>query len=145
MMRTTIDNTQDVMDSRDIIERIEELEGALTEAQEEAGGVDSEFDARIAGIIKEPTHWHYKDAVELVALKKLAGEAEDSPDWQYGEALIRESHFTAYAQDLANDFGAVHSDAAWPTNHIDWDAAAEALKSDYFEVDFDGVTYLIRA
>lgn len=41
--------------------------------------------------------------------------------------------------------GAINADASWPNNCIDWGRAAEELKVDYFEVDYDGVTYLIRA
>ena len=39
----------------------------------------------------------------------------------------------------------VNADAAWPANHIDWEAAADALLIDYTEVDFAGETYYIRS
>ena len=115
-----VDNYQDTLDSRDIIERIEELE-----ADEES---------------LEPDE---KD--ELEALRKLAGEAGSSPDWEYGETLIRDSYFRDYAQELAEDCGMIKSDCSWPYTCIDWDQAANELKMDYFCVDFDGVDYWIRA
>jgi hypothetical protein len=92
------------------------------------------------------------DFEELQALKALADEAEGSPDWSYGETLIRESHFEDYAQELAEDtcpFPSNSSEAkllnSWPYRCIDWSQAARELRMDYFEVTFDGVTYLIRA
>lgn len=87
---------------------------------------------------------------ELDALKALAEEASDSPDWNYGEALIREDAFTNYIEELINDCYEMPKEmnsGDWPYRHmsIDYDAAAEEAKADYMEVDFGGETYLIRA
>jgi chromosome segregation ATPase len=76
---------------------------------------------------------------QLTPLKRLAEEVNDDGP------LIRESYFTEYAQQLAEDLGAISANAPWPACHIDWDAAAEELKMDYSTVDFDGVTYYYRA
>jgi hypothetical protein len=109
----------DVIDSRDVIARIDELEGS------------DERDA--------------DEADELAALLELAEEAEVyAADWRYGETLIRESYFVEYAQELAEDIGAINSDAGWPNGYIDWQRAADALLQDYTDVDFAGVTYFIR-
>lgn len=137
-MRQDINNDQDVLDSRDIIERIDELETELEDVLEEAGITKQEID--------EAEHIEAVDILEeLEPLKALAEEGGGSPDWQYGEGLIRDSYFTEYAEQLADDIGAIDSDARWPLNHINWDAAAEDLKQDYFEVDYDGVIYWIRS
>lgn len=64
--------------------------------------------------------------------------------WTYGVTLIRDSYFEDYAQQMAEDIGAINRDATWPLNHIDWEAAAEALKGDYTSAEFDGVTYWAR-
>ena len=64
-------------------------------------------------------------------------------DW-YPVTLIRESCFTAYAQELAEDIGAIPSDASWPCSHINWEQAARELQCDYTGADFDGVTYYAR-
>jgi len=117
---TTIDNTADVIDSRDVIARIE----YLTDLAEDCD---------------------YDEVQELVALEALASQAEGyAADWHHGEALIRDSYFTEYAQQLADDMGAVPDDAAWPLTCIDWQQAARELKMDYTAVEFDGVTYWIR-
>lgn len=120
-----ISNRDDIIDSRDVIARIEELE--------------SEFEAELEEDPKaEPSD-------ELDILRKLAQQCEGYGDWRHGEALIRESHFEDYAQQLAEDIGAIKTDAGWPYTCIDWEQAAKELAMDYMEVDFDGVTYLMRS
>lgn len=132
----TISNMDDMIDSRSVIERIEELEAERDEYQERD--------------LTEPLtlSWsqaHDDDAAELVALKALAEEAEGCADWKYGEALIRDSYFRDYAEQLADDIGAINSEARWPNNCIDWERAAGELQMDYTSVDFDGITYWIRS
>ena len=122
-MPTTIDNTADVIDSRDIIARIEELR-----AQLEADGSLSD-----------------EDTAELLTLDALAKQGEDyAADWEYGETLIRDSYFKAYAQELAEAIGAVSVSDRWPHTCIDWDKAASELQWDYTDVAFGSVTYWVR-
>jgi antirestriction protein len=102
-----IDNYEDLLDVRDIIERYEELE--------------SEGDAASAG--------------ELFQLDQLQTLLDDA---------VRDSYFKDYAVELAEDIGAIDPDATWPTNRIDWDAAADDLKIDYTTVEYDGTTYWYR-
>jgi hypothetical protein len=137
-------NADDIIDSRAVIKRIEELAGAF-----EAAGIDPDkldppspgYDAQ--GLEEDdPAH---DRAEELRNLRKLESAAEDCGDWRHGETLIRESYFRDYAEEMADDIGAIDKEAKWPLNHIDWDAAAAELKQDYSEVDFDGVTYLLRS
>lgn len=117
MKTTEISNTQDIIDSRDVIERIKALEGTEDETEK----------------------------AELKALEALQEEAEGySDDWKYGATLIRDSYFTEYAQELAEDIGAIDRNAKWPLQHIDWEAAADELKQDYTSVEFDGTTYWVR-
>jgi antirestriction protein len=59
---------------------------------------------------------------------------------------IREASRTEYAQEFAEDIGAVEKDSSggWPGFYIDWEAAAEALQQDYTVVEFRGSTYYVR-
>ncbi len=126
----SIDNSEDVIDSRDIIERVDELEVSIAEDD------STNEDALVYG---------EDEREELRILKALVSEAEgESSDWAHGEALIRDSYFTEYAQQLADDIGAVNRDARWPNTCIDWDKAAEELQQDYSSVNFDNVIYWIR-
>jgi len=132
----TISNNDEVIDSRDIIKRIEELEDRLEELNDP--------DATEPLAEDEQTE---KEEVEqeLKALHTLEEEASGSPDWQCGETLVRDSYFAEYAEQLAEDTGAISREAQWPLNCIDWEEAAEQLKQDYMSADFDGVEYWIRA
>ena len=122
-MKNEINNAQDIIDSRDIIERIDELESDFKDGTRD----DSEKD-------------------ELIALKELAKEGEDcSSDWKYGETLIRDTYFTDYAIEMAYDISAVDPKANWPTNCIDWEQATRELQMDYSIIDYDGVDYWIRS
>ena len=130
-MTSTISNSDKVIDSRDVIDRIEYLTSERDDATEDGG--------------KAIAAWEQEYGDELKALEALAEEASESPDWEHGETLIRDSYFTQYAEEFANDVGRVSGDMEWPLCHIDWEAAAEDLQQDYTSVDFDGVTYWIRS
>ena len=65
-------------------------------------------------------------------------EAENGID------CIRDTHFTEYVRD-ESEYYQDYDTEAWPFRHIDWDAAAEELKTDYFHVDFDGVDYWYKS
>jgi hypothetical protein len=173
----------DTIDSRDVIERLEELESevadlnsdieraqtALDAAQTALDAAQTAFDAarddeavQTALEDAQDTRDHARHGLdsskialdewksdrqdELDALRALAkeGEAECS-DWSHGETLIHEGYFVEYAKQFADDIGAIDRNAKWPLNHIDWDAAADELRGDYCELDFDGETYLARA
>lgn len=74
---------------------------------------------------------------------------ESSPDWSYGETLIREDYFTKYIEELIDDCYEIPKEmnsGEWPWRHmtIDYEAAAEEAKQDYMELNYDGVTYFIR-
>lgn len=206
-MTKEISNSDDIIDSRDVISRIEELEASRKpwaagwnmpgympdsepaqfetfddardyiseEMRRAADGISSEGDEEAAELEGAAARWeaietegeqgetvgnyHYwiarldgKDAFEdeaefdeYTALNALAYEAEGCADWQHGETLIRESYFKTYAQELADDIGAIPRDVAWPMTCIDWEQAARELKYDYTTVTFDGVDYLIRS
>lgn len=115
----------DVLDSRDLAEVLKDLE----EQQENASSGDA-----------DPL-----DEEEAQLLAELRDAESEVSDWSFGETFIAEGYFKTYAQDLADDIGAVDSDAGWPTCHIDWDAAADSLKQDYTEFELAGVTFYARA
>lgn len=121
-MTDNISNWQDIIDSRDVIERIQELADLLS--------VD---------LITED------DFAELLALRKLAEESDyNVEDWEHGATLVRDSYFVDYAKELADDLGVYPHEATWPYTCIDWDEAAHELKVDYTSVTFDGVEYWVR-
>ena len=113
-----ITNLNDIIDSRDVLDRITELQAMDMDTEEEE---------------------------ELESLLDLKGELEDySLTPADGIMLIRYTYFTEYAQELAEDVGAISSTPQWPLSHIDWDAAAEELQGDYVSVEFRGIEYFCR-
>lgn len=139
----SINNREDVIDSRDVIARIEQLEAELQDAHEGEGN-EPPFPDWLQDMADNPEGTLQEAAEELIELRKLQEQGEQyAPDWQYGEALIRESHFTDYAKQMLEDCGDLPKDL--PSYiAIDWDKTAENIKVDYTEIDFDGITYLIR-
>lgn len=127
-MYTQISNSDDFIDSRDIIDRIGELELSHQIAME----ADEE--------------WDDDEKEELEKLNDFLDEVRNvAEDWEYGATIIHEDYFVTYAEELARDIGAVGGEVEhWPLMYIDWEAAAEALKYDYSVVDFDGSTYYTR-
>ncbi|MGZ6199169.1 MAG: hypothetical protein ACXWNL_16155 [Vulcanimicrobiaceae bacterium] len=208
-MRNAPTNSDDIIDSRDIISRLEELEAlrkpwaagwnmpgympdnppAIFEtweeardyivaelesvkdnAEENAADADSiaDLDSTIArlnaaddgndyGETLGDSHYFItsvdgadafedsSDWDEYQALKAFAEEAENAcSDWTHGGTLIRDSYFERYAEQFADDIGAINADAGWPNNCIDWERAARELQTDYSSAEFDGVTYWFR-
>jgi hypothetical protein len=117
-------NADYVIDSREIISRIEELQNQYE--------LDSD------------------EAAELKILEALAAECEGYGDWVRGTTLINEDGFTEYIKELIDssyDMPSELCSGEWPYRHLtmDYEAAAEEAKYDYTEVDFDGQVFLIRA
>ncbi len=116
-MADEITNTQNFIDSRDIDKRIEELEA------------DQDIDV-----------YDQEELTKLLALRDNVSSSE----WSFGLALINVDDFEEHAEQMAEDIGAIDPNAEWPLSYIDWEAAANALKSDYTTVEFDGQKYLYR-
>ncbi|MGW8177616.1 MAG: hypothetical protein ACWGQW_02305 [bacterium] len=116
-----VDNSEDIVDTRDVIDRISDIEVMLEDDLDEWERED------------------YED--ELRELTELAAELPNEA--HYGEPLIRDSYFIEYAQQLADDLGYT-SGVDWPFDCIDWDLAADELKIDYICVNWGGVDFWVR-
>lgn len=114
----------DIIDSRDVIFHIADLNDQLLNSESADEIIDIED--------------------ELAPLLALAEEADTLSDWEYGAQLIRDDYFTTYAQGFAEDVGAIDEAARWPATCIDWEWAARELQMDYTPVEFDGVAYWAR-
>lgn len=142
-MRTPdeITNTENTIDSRDVIARIEYLESIIEDAEQEFEDQEPDTYADLAAYIAD----NYADeAEELEKLKALAEQGEAyAPDWMHGETLISDDYFTEYTEEFCKDCGDVPRDIPRYIE-IDWEATAENIKQDYTSIDFDGTTYWIR-
>lgn len=152
-----IDNTEDILDSRDVIARRDELKEereALAQAVADAGVnlAEAEMEGEDAATIESEgkdaiqalADWDAENAEELADLEAFI--AEGTSEWEYGETLIRDTHFRDYTQELAEECGDIDfRKLSWPLTCIDWDQAARELQYDYTSADFAGVAYWFRS
>lgn len=113
------------MDISALLNRKVELQDKKAEEEEELEGYEEE------------------ELDELIELESDLGCTLESAD-QNGLFFIDEDYFEDYARELAYDLGAINHVEEWPASHIDWEAAADELRMDYTEVEFDGNNYLVR-
>lgn len=129
--------TPDYFDSREVIERIEELTAEFIDATEDGPADVMSVDDWAYGLSRD-------DAEELAALIEFQDEADGMSDWQYGETFIRDDEFTNYAEEYLKDCGFIPADfPSWIA--IDWEETASNLKPDYTDYTFRGETYWARS
>lgn len=140
-----------ILDSRDVIKKYEELHDELEsymQAVEDAyqeWDSNREDDAMLEALKQSVASMQdWSDWDDYKQWKEFCEEGESLSDWTYGETLILDDYFQTYAQQLADDIGAVKGEG-WPNHCIDWEAAAEELKMDYTAIEIDGTTYWARS
>ena len=125
MQTTTLDLSADVIDVRDIIARVEQLDPEYSNIKltdDEAAEL-----AALQAILDE--------------LKGYGGDEQWRGDW-YPVTLIRDSYFIDYARELLEDCGDI------PRNlphyiAIDWKKTAINIRQDYSHISLDA-TYWYR-
>lgn len=158
-----IDNTENILDVRDIIERVEELReerDSLTEHLDECISAYEYHDSDNTKSTPEyddmkeaeeaVKNWEDgEEAKELATLESLladirgcGGDHQWHGDW-YPVTLIHENYFVEAMKVLVQDVGDLPRDIP-DYIEIDWDATAENLRTDYSSVDFDGQEYWYR-
>lgn len=157
--RVLVSNQENIIDSRDVIERIKELESDLESAHQSAQRdedeldeddrtepVSPDFETWLAKVADDSTSEHQDEAVELQILRSVAEEGESaSSDWPHGETMIRDSYFEDWTRQFAEAIGALEKADSWPCTCIDWERAASELQHDYTTISFDGVDYWVRS
>ena len=131
-MTIKIDNMQDTIDVRDIIERYENLESI----KDNSGGTFNEAFTDSMAVERALLE-------DLLAdLKGNGGEEQWRGDW-YPLTLIRDSYFQTYAQELIEDCDGIPRDLPSYIK-IDWQATARNIRVDYTSVEINGITYWYR-
>ena len=125
---TQIDYTADRLDSRDLLDRLEELEATQDEIgfQRDDSGDDMQAELDMLRALRDETE----------------GYADDS--WRDGVFFVANWDWKNYAQELADEMGAIPKEYSWPASYIDWDAAARDLRMDCMPCEIDGNTYWYR-
>lgn len=149
--------TNDVFDTRDLIEYKEYLEEEMIdfyndfveqfnedEENEELEEITSfsEVDFENDDFLDQ---YNY-DIEDYRNIESFCEDLESSPDFTYGESVIHEDYFTEYAEAFVKSCGYIDYNLPyWIENNIDWDGVADEIKQDYMKIDFEGESYFIRA
>lgn len=158
MRKFTLNNEDNIIDVRDVIERFEELESErefLLDAVEECQAAyeyhdsdDTKTTPELADIVKAREELAaFKGQDEYNALKTLlsylcgnGGDVKWLGDW-YPITLIRDSYFEQYMDEMLEDCGELPKDLpCYLSIKVDY----EALQMDYTSCEIDGVTYWYR-
>jgi hypothetical protein len=121
------------IDTRDLAAELTELEDRAEYAAMHAEDPES---------FPNPEPLDEDEANRLAELRELADEI--GSEFSHGETMIPVDEFEAYAEEVAEDIGALQEFPKWPHTHIDWAAAAEELAQDYTEVEWEGTSYYVR-
>ena len=126
--------TEYTFDSREAIERIDELTAEFVDSTDSDPADIMSIDDWRHGLTED-------DAAELVALIALRDECDGYvSDWTYGETFIHEGYFTAYCMEMLSELEYLPTDMpSWII--IDGDATADNMKEDYTAFEFMGSTY----
>ncbi|MGH9972150.1 MAG: hypothetical protein ACREBG_30770 [Pyrinomonadaceae bacterium] len=119
-----VSNGEDMIDTRNVLERIEELVSSVEDLN-----IDEDEISELGSL-----------GSLLLNVQDVSGE-----DVEDCASLIRDTYFKTYAQELAEDIGAINKYATWPNNCIDWEQATRDLQMDYSSVDYGGVEYWVRS
>lgn len=150
--------TNDVFDSRDLIEYKEYLEQEILDeyiswaedhneyAEAEPLDIPESFED-IEFIDEEAFTIGCNELIEEHEnIKSFCEELENYGNFQHGEGIISEYHFQEYCEDFCKDVGYLSNDLpALIENNIDWAGIADDMKQGYTEGTYEGVTYYMRA
>jgi hypothetical protein len=167
----TIDNTDDIIDVRNIIERVEELReerDALQTAKDDAEAAaerpaewsvlqekamcfdnperadDAALYAKAAEDLRE---WKASNVEELARLESILSDLEGNGgdhQWDgswYPITLIRDTYFEAAMDELLEDIGDLPKNLP---SYLTITVDYDALRMDYTSTEIDGVTYWYR-
>ena len=128
-----LDSSEDVIDVRDIIARVEDLRHVR--------GDDLDAEEALELTESDATELAHLEAV-LADLAGNGGDEQFEGDW-YPITLIRDSYFTEYARETLEDCDYISKDFPhWI--EIDWTATARNIRMGYTSTEIDGVIYWYR-
>lgn len=140
-----LDLESDVIDLRDIIARVEELEDELQseyQAYSESEDDPMEYDDWEYGGDSEEIQ-EYKELKKILdELKGCGGDEEWRGDW-YPITLIADRYWIDYVEDLVSEIGDLPRDL--PSYLvIDWEATANIIQQDYSNLTIGDEDYWYR-
>lgn len=140
-----------ILDTRDLQERLDELESELaslqeyvTEAEETAAAEEEQTDGTLQELADARTALQeFEESDDYEELEELRSMSEEIFEWRHGEALIPVDEWEDYVQELLSDIGDLPRDIPGYIV-IDWEATAANIAQDYSTIDYQGETYYYR-
>lgn len=132
---TTLGLAADVIDVRDIIARVEELEAEvalLGQSKEASDQVAADEAGEELATLRDI----------LAELAGYGGDEQWRGDW-YPVTLIQDKYFEDHVRELLDDCGLIPKDLPHYVA-IDWETTAQNIQVDYTPVEIDGLTYWYR-
>jgi hypothetical protein len=126
MQTTTLDLAADIIDVRDIIDRVEQLDPEFSDIK----------------LTDDETKELAKLRSILAELVGYGGDEQWRGDW-YPGTLISERAFEDHVREMLEDCGTIPKDLPWFVA-IDWETTAQHVQGDYTPVQIDGITYWYR-
>jgi hypothetical protein len=146
-MSKTIDNTDDIIDVRDITDRVDELQAVENNLREEFDADPLNAGVDFDNWKRNQSEYTSDDADELAALSAILYELQgNGGDHQWDSAwypatLIRDSYFETYMDEMLEDCGDLPKDLP---SYLSITVNYRALQMDYTSTEIDGVTYWYR-
>lgn len=138
---------EDILDTRDLIQYLEELKDNFLSSYNEVEGVEDveDFDEIDEGEVYENAYHLMTDLEDIQHLQSFHDELEGYGDFEYGATLIHRDYFTDYCKDLLEDCGDLPRDLPfYIENNINWGGVANDLEMDYTSATIDNQEYLMR-
>lgn len=120
---TEISSTDDLIDSRNVVTRFEELSYAS----------DNDF-------IDDD------EKLELKSLARLIMKGIDLEDWDHGAILVHSGYFTEYIKDYMQEAEAeaLNVMANIFKANLDWEGIADDMRHDFTIIEWEGETFYTR-
>lgn len=144
MKNVEIDYSSDVLDSRNLDERldyltsIKDVRADWMDAKREAMS-DEEIDELENNEPEDFTDEMEKELAELEEAK------EEISEWRDGNTLVNMDYWAQYCKELVRDVGDMPKGLpSYIEDNIDWDGVAEDLSADYSTIEIMGNMFYYR-
>ena len=144
MKNVEIDYSSDVLDSRELDDRLEyltsikDVRADWMESKREAMS-DEEIDELENN---EPEEFDDAMKEELESLEEAKNYISE---WRDGNTLINMEHWAQYCKELVRDMDVLPKELpSYIENNIDWKGVADDLSNDYSTIDIMGNTFYYR-
>ena len=144
MNNVEIDYSDDVLNSKDLCNRLEYLESIKDTRLD---WMDAKREAMSDAEIEELENNEPEEFTDAMKgeLESLEEAKNYISDWRNGTALINMDHWVKYCEGFIEEIGDVPQDLPqYIRNNIDWKGVADDLSNDYSTIDIMGNTFYYR-